>query len=799
MPHNVPPLQAAVLREARDAYAAGLCIVPTAEDGSKRPMPNALGTWGDYQKRQSTPEELRGWYPGRTGLGIICGPVSGHVANLDFDDEPTYLAYVDLARASGLGDLIDRIEAGYCDDTPANGVRWLVRYPAEFDWPFGHLAARPKRTKDESDTTLIETTLHTIVAPTGGTVHPSGKPYVRRSGSFKTIATLTTEDVHALLHLARAFDEMPKAPRERPAPAAPAGDGRPGDDFIARTTWADVLTPHGWVDVYQRGDTTCWRRPGKTRGISATTNHGGTDRLHVFSSSTPFDPGGGYSRFSAYAILNHAGDFKAAASALARDGYGTAKAPSSTASSAPTTDVEATGPDDLALDLGRLTDAHAAELVARREGDRLRFDQERNDWRQWDGIAWRADHVGARQAAVVRLAHAIARFALSLSDLEARKRVLAFGLKLESRHGCDNCLELAKHRPPLAVTSGVWDRDPWLLNTPSGIVDLHTGLVRPARPDDLCQLVTRAAFDPTATAPRFLRFLNELFPDDAPLQAYVQRFAGYCLTGATIEQVFLLLLGVGANGKSVLLAVLGSVLGSYAYTAPFATFLRQRQEGGNVASPELAALAGRRLITALESCEASRLDEGRIKSLTGGDVITARHLYGRHFSFEPVGKIVLAANHRPRVSDDSLAFWRRCHVVPFLESFTGERADQHLIDILQAEAGGILNWMIAGCLTWQRDGLQPPAAVQLASDTYRKANDPMAAFLADCTTEGGFDDTVLVREVFAVYLTWAEKEGIADRDRLKRRAFGERLEERFGGFHCNQGTAVRHLKLKGTL
>ena len=450
---------------------------------------------------------------------------------------------------------------------------------------------------------------------------------------------------------------------------------------------------------------------------------------------------------------------------------------------------------DLGLDLSRLTDAHAAELLDRRAGAALHFDQEQKVWRAWNGIAWPLDHAGARHAAVVTLARDIAAYALTLEDLDLRKKVLGFALRLESRHGTDNCLELAKHRHPIAVTTDMWDRDLWLFNTPTATVELRTGATRAARPEDLCQLLAGAPFDPNATAPRWTRFLEEVFPFDPDVIAYLQRWAGYVLTGDTREQIFLLLLGAGANGKSVLLAILNYVLGSYSYVSPFATFVRQYREGGNVASPELAALVGRRLISAVEACEATQLDEGRIKSLTGGDTITARHLFGKHFSFVPVGKIVLAANHRPRVTDDSVAFWRRCHVIPFSQSFLGPAADPTLLDQLKAEASGVLNWMLAGCLAWQRDGLQPPPIVLLASESYRAANDPLATFLEDCAIAGGFDDVVLVRDALAAYRRWADREGISERDRLRQRAFAERLGDRFPAFHHRAGSAVRNLKL----
>jgi putative DNA primase/helicase len=449
------------------------------------------------------------------------------------------------------------------------------------------------------------------------------------------------------------------------------------------------------------------------------------------------------------------------------------------------------------LDLSRLTDAHAAELLAQHAGDDLRFDQQQATWYAWQSPIWREDVTGTRQRAVVELARAIQRHALTLDDLDVRKRLLKFALGLESRRGTDNVLELAKRRPPLAVTSDVWDRDKWLLTTPTATLDLRTGTARPARASDLCRNCTGAAYDPDASAPRFDRFLDEVFAGDVAVIAYLQRLAGYCLTGDVREQVFVLLHGLGANGKSVLLSTLGVVMGSYAHIAPFHAFAARYGAGGDVPSPELAAFQSRRLIVASETREGTRLDEGRMKGLTGGEVITARYLFGRYFSFVPEGKILLAANHKPKVSDDSLAFWRRCHVLPFDQTFTGSRADLTLADHLRDEASSILNWMLAGCAAWQRDGLHPPPTVLLASANYREANDALAGFLQDCTDpDAGSDDATHARDAYALYKRWADREGLTDRERLSSHAFSERLREKgFEKFHDRTGTAHRRLRL----
>jgi hypothetical protein len=339
---------AAVHKAAEEAAAAGLCIVPPAEDGSKRPWPNASGKWEHYKTTRPTSEELRRWYPGRSGLGIVMGPVSDNTECWDFDDALTYEEYVARAKECGLGPVVDRIVAGYCDRTPGDGIRWLVRRPDNVELDEKDrlvLARRPKREDEkrhpkDNTKTLIEIPRYAIVAPTNGLVHPSKKPYVRCSGTFATIESYTAEERQALIDLARSFDEMP---RDRATSRASKGvsGGRPGDDYNSRTTWDDVLKPDGWTKVYTKGETTYWRRPGKRQlGISATTNYGGSDLLHVFSTATEFEPERSYDRFAACAVLECGGDFKAAAKRLAAEGYGEKKSASTSPQQSASADTE---------------------------------------------------------------------------------------------------------------------------------------------------------------------------------------------------------------------------------------------------------------------------------------------------------------------------------------------------------------------------------------------------------------------------------------------------------------------------
>jgi hypothetical protein len=323
---------AAVRATALAAHAAGICVVPPREDGSKRP----IGKWEQYQKKPPEVAQLDRWYGICAGVGFVCGRVSGGLELFEFDDAETYGHFMQAAEALGLRDLVDEIENGYCETTPSGGVHWLYRVPTV---PGNtKLAQRPgppdPNTGHPTREVLIETRGeggYVIVAPSGGNVHRSHKEYRLTSGSVATIAGITYEERDSLWDLARTFDEIPKPPPvEKPAKAKGGNTHsggwivEPGKAYADEHSWEDILEPRGWVKVYTRDDTTYWRRPGKDEGVSATTNHNGSDCLHVFSSSTDLEPNTSYSKFGVYAHWHHGGDFSAAAKALHEErGYGT--------------------------------------------------------------------------------------------------------------------------------------------------------------------------------------------------------------------------------------------------------------------------------------------------------------------------------------------------------------------------------------------------------------------------------------------------------------------------------------------
>ena len=253
--------------------------------------------------------------------------------------------------------------------------------------------------------------------------------------------------------------------------------------------------------------------------------------------------------------------------------------------------------------------------------------------------------------------------------------------------------------------------------------------------------------EPRPTCPRWRRFVSEIFAGDVDSVEYLQRVIGYTLTGLTTEQTWFLCYGDGSNGKSTLLNVMSHVLGDYAKTVPFGMFDPAQR---NAIPDDVATLIDRRYVTANETVEAAKLNEARIKMLTGGDRTAARKLYGQWFEFEPQLKLFLSCNHKPKVTDDSYGFWRRVHVIPFTQRFA---KDQALVDTLKAEASGILNWMIEGCLLWQDHTLMPPTTVLGATSAYERESNPLNDFLAELCEEGETFEAPS-KTLYDAYLSW---------------------------------------------
>lgn len=322
-------------------HAAGVCVIPPAVDGTKAPHPGEA-KWTRYKSARPTEAQLRSWLANdHPGVGIVGGAVSGGLVCLDVEGravhEGVFDRYTGLAEDSGLGEVLRQVMDGYTETTASGGLHLLWRVDDGQGVPNAKLARRPSTDEELAENpqqkmqVLVEVKSEggfLIVAPSGGPVHPNGGDWTLKAGGPTSITTISREYSDALLELARMLDETPKpeAPPPRAAATPRRNDGglTPGDDYEQRTDWADILTPHGWTCTSQHGRTRYWQRPEKRIGISATTGHDpARDRLYVFTTSTEFDSEVPYTKFGAYALLEHGGDHSAAARALAAAGYGT--------------------------------------------------------------------------------------------------------------------------------------------------------------------------------------------------------------------------------------------------------------------------------------------------------------------------------------------------------------------------------------------------------------------------------------------------------------------------------------------
>lgn len=420
----------------------------------------------------------------------------------------------------------------------------------------------------------------------------------------------------------------------------------------------------------------------------------------------------------------------------------------------------------------KLTEAGAAERFARLHGDEVRYDHRRSRWLLWGGHRWAPDVDDAITRIGLAFARTWQRDTLEIGDLERRKATIAAALRLERRQALASMLELAAALKPIADAGDNWDRDPWLLGVPNGVVDLRTGTLREGRREDAITMSTAVEYGLDAKCPRWERFIAEVFGDDNELATFVQRAIGYSLSGDTSEQVLFLCYGRGANGKGSMTQTLSSVLGDYAYAMPFSTVeLHQRSAIPN----DVAALLNRRFVSASEMNDGTRLNESRVKALTGCDPITARFLHAEFFTFKPVAKYWLSVNHKPVVRDDSYAFWRRLRLIPFQQTFA---VNATLGAELRAEAAGILAWCVRGCLAWQQHRLEVPAAVTEATAAYEAESDVLRGFLEEAI-EAQPESEIAAAELYQHYRTWAEAHNLTDRERLSATAFGRKMGERF--------------------
>lgn len=428
------------------------------------------------------------------------------------------------------------------------------------------------------------------------------------------------------------------------------------------------------------------------------------------------------------------------------------------------------------------TDTGNAERLVHRHGGQIHYSYQANTWYVWSGTHWQSDVTGRMDQLAKETVRAIPEEAAALTG-DAYSRLMKHAAASESAGRRGAMIDLARSEDGVPVTPAMLNADPWKLNTANGTLDLRTGRLAPHDPADLITRCISTPYDADATCPTFLAFLERVFSGDTELIAYVQRMAGYALTGSTREQAVFIAHGNGANGKSTLVSALSALLEDYAQEADTESFLERQ---GSQIREDLAALDGARFVAASETGDGRRLSEAFVKKVTGGEKIRARRLYENGYEFMPQFKLWLSTNHKPTIIGTDHAIWRRIRLIPFTVTIPEHERDKDLPAKLEAERAGILAWAVEGCRAWLRDGECPPAVVLEATEAYRRDMDALANWIEDrCIVASG--ERAPAKDLFADYLTYCEASG---EDPLKQKTFGTRLTER--GFGTERDGRARY-------
>lgn len=788
-------------------WDAGMSVVPARDDGSKRPQ---FDSWKNFQTKRATRELTEKWYLANPswGVGLICGAVSGRLEMTELesarmDSESLDKILVAMER-HGIGTLWDVLTVdGYCEYTPSGGLHLLYRIEDE---------VVPGNTKIAMDVTGRITYAETrgeggfvVVAPSSGTVHPSGDSWSVSAGRLGVVPTLSWRERCALhAALKEALDErvLPEYTRPVSTGSYDRSQGeRPGDAFNEdpSTTIGDILTRNGWKYLGTSRGQERYVHPQSSdmSTHSACTGHNGSPNLYAWSGLPREDF---YDKFSLLTHLEFNGDFSAAGRYLRGQGYGTQTM------SLDISDWDLDTPTLPALQpaveqkprIEQFTEKGIGRLAGQMYGDKVRYVSEERGWRFYDKGVWNkdqtrtigriaekvSDYVDARVDVIFKKAEEASQSGAAdgKDRLDEAKKLKTFAKSMASDKGLRAIQNRLADQPGVGVAVESFDAEMNLVCLDNGVFDLKNMVLRAHDPKDMLTKRIGVAYDQQAKAPRWVQFLEEVLPDPA-YRRYLQRAIGMSLLGDTSEGAFFILWGETGCGKSQFVKVMNAVMGDYAKTAAAATFVTTRG-GGNDSrrSNDLHELRGARFVSTSETSETTVLNEELIKRITGDDEVTSHAVYEASITWKPRFTMFMATNFRPKLSASDNATWRRVKPIHFPNTFykDGVLVDSGVRDLggwlVANELPGILNWVLEGAEEFLEFGLGQPEAMRAELEEYREEVDPVIQFLNESAEEGVIllqtDQEMLFTTAYSVYVAWAKNNNMMPMGKSR---FGNRL------------------------
>lgn len=453
------------------------------------------------------------------------------------------------------------------------------------------------------------------------------------------------------------------------------------------------------------------------------------------------------------------------------------------------------------------TDLANANRIARHFGKTLMVISD--SWYTWSGKQWtREDSDVYRDTCLLSMlikqeadgwrAKRAKDDAEKALNVDIAKALEKWGTRSESKGSIEAAIGLLKKM--LTVSAETVNLDPWLLNCANGTIDLRTGIMRPHNPSDRITKLIALEYDPTVKSTHWDAVLCRITLEEdigptKPLARFIKRWFGYCATGSVREHKFGIFYGQGSNGKSTLLDTVAAVLGDYATTAAPGLVMASKSDKHPT---EIAALFGRRMVTAHETGDGGLLREDFVKQATGGDMLTARFMREDFFTFAPTHKLQMVTNHKPGIRGQDNGIWRRILLIPFNARFGTPEAynagrchfvkDTKTAEYLQAEMQGVLTWIVEGAREWFEHGLMEPDSVLASSKDYQGEQDRVLQFVEECC-ECEKDSTAPLTGSFGIYEAyrgWCKDGGFTP---MAKTRFQGELERIVPWFRCENTQA----------
>lgn len=745
-----------IVVDAAHAYVqAGFSVIPIKTDGSKRPPPVS---WKPWQSRRASPYQIGQMFRADVGIAILGGKVSGGLELLDFDRKEfidPWIARVEAA-APGLVKRLPRVR------TPKGGAHFYYRC-SEIEGN-QKLAQEPPSIGEDGQPkpiTLIETRGeggYVLAPPSPPTCHPLGIPYQHAGGPpILETPTITSEERAILLESARYFNSWNPVVVDRPSGGSiqDADRTRPGDDFNDRGSWEEILGSHGWKIDHRTSSETHWCRPGKKSGVSATTGHCG-DGLYVFSSNAqPFEPGQVYTKFATYTLLNHNGDYAAAAKDLEARGYGDAKKAKEEVEEFEKT-VEA--PKEVEAVPFTPQTEYKKKKEKRKSRERYFDGKEflpeilsRDICSDFNFIATPIDKSGTGSTVYVYKdgyfrgdgAYTVRMEAHRALDRDAKATRI------------DNVVELIRISKSMDYQK-LNPKAKSLVNVKNGMLNWKTGELVPHDPKYLSTYQLQAEWHPKKKSVPLEKFLLEVASENDIL--FIEELMGYLMIPETSFHKSFAFIGMPGTGKSTVLKLITHWLGKENVSSIPLQLIEDDQFAASDLFGKLANICTELTSDAID-------DVGMMKAISSGDTISTQEKYKARYSFQPFCRLVFAANEFPHVSDRKGAFVNRMIFVEFENIFRGTKSevkkyDEVLFDLPETPPA-MLNMAVRGLRRLMENGRfsQSEASKRLAKEYSRACNSVLFFFEESCQV--GVENAWLSRRSFyQIYHQWAKDHGL---------------------------------------